>query len=200
MRSALLPLATAAVLFGLAPVLAEEGVTTNEEAQEMVTDAAADVAPDEAASGTDEMGAMLAQMSGKWSGRGRVLPNIEQERAFNVKCEFDLTNTDASATIDGECGALFVKRPVKVVLNFDGAETTGTYDANLRTGIAQLNGTREGDIIDLEITWNGEVNGDDTATMRIDTSTPNELQLLITDIDPATGQTIETSDITLERV
>lgn len=184
--------------FGLIPAFAEDGVTLSDgQAKEMVVDATTDGG----ASGADEdaMAAMLVEMDGKWAGRGRVLPNIEQERAFNVKCEFDLSHEERSATIDGECGALFIKRPVKVVLNFDGTETTGTYDAQLRTGVAQLNGTREGDVIDLEITWNGEVNGDDTATMRIDTSKPNELQLLITDIDPATGKTVETSDITLER-
>ena len=142
---------------------------------------------------------MLRSFSGAWTGRGQVLPKISDKRPFNVKCDFELSNEGTSITIAGTCGALFVKRPVEVVLAFEDGRATGTYDAQLRTGIATLEGKRDGAVIDLEIRWNGEVNGDEIASMRIETLGPDELRMLITDLDPETGQAVETSDITLKQ-
>ena len=148
--------------------------------------AAADDAATAAEDGTSEIAGMddstlLGQFVGKWSGRGKVLPKIDGSRPFNVKCDFDLTNEGASSVIDGECGALFIKRPVRVTLALDDGQATGTYDAKLRTGVADLSGEREGDVIDMTIMWNGEVNGDLEASMRIETGGTDTLRLLITD-------------------
>ena len=60
-----------------------------------------------AMAGLDDM-AMLRSFTGRWKGRGKVLPNIAQERPFNVRCDFDLSNEATSVTIDGECGAIKV--------------------------------------------------------------------------------------------
>ena len=191
------PFAGAALLAALAaaPTQATAKDAMAKEAMAKTTPASA-TAVDTAAM-PDE--AMTATFVGSWKGRGEVLPKIGQKRPFRVTCDFELTNTGASMNIDGECGALFVKRGVTVDLTLKDGEATGTYDASLRTGIAQLSGRRDGNVIDLEIRWNGEVNGDLTAEMRIEAETSDKMRLLITDKDPETGESVQTTDITLER-
>ena len=138
-------------------------------------------------------------LSGMWEGRGEVFANMEQERPFNVRCDLNVDATDTTFALDGECGALFVKRPIRVTLEREGDAITGTYDADLRTGLATLEGAETDGAIEMEITWGGEVNGDLTADMRIVREGEDGLRIVFTDIDPATGEDRTTSDLVLER-
>lgn len=138
-------------------------------------------------------------LSGAWEGGGEVFANMEQERPFNVNCDFTVDATDTSFDLDGTCGALFVKRPIRVSLMEEGETVSGTYDADLRTGIAELDGTLEADGIEMAITWGGDVNGDTDARMRLERTNDGGLRIVTFDIDPATGEERTTSDLMIER-
>ena len=138
-------------------------------------------------------------LSGAWEGSGEVLVNMGQQTPFTVKCDLTVDASDTTFALDGECGALFVKRPIKVSLTREGETITGTYDAELRTGQATLEGAETDGAIEMEITWGGEVNGDTTADMRIVRDGEDGLRIVFTDTDPATGETRTTSDLVLER-
>ena len=138
-------------------------------------------------------------MNGNWKGRGKVLANLKQERPFNVKCDFDVDGDETSVAIVGECGALFVKRPVSVKLEEKDGGVVGTYEADLRTGVAELEGDRDGGSIALDVEWGGEVNGDSVATMQVERVGQDELRIVFRDIHPDTGEEVVTTEFNLER-
>ena len=144
-------------------------------------------------------GAFVSAMGGTWAGRGTVLPSFEQETPFRVTCEFDVSDDGSAFVIDGECGALFVKRRINVTLEDEDGVINGTYEAELRTGTALLSGTRDGPTIDLDVTWGGEVNGDTEGTMKIERTGDDALRIVFRDMNPATGQDEITSEFELER-
>ena len=139
-----------------------------------------------------------SDLSGEWKGGGDVLAKIEQERPYRVRCDFTVDASDVRFDLDGECGALFLKRPIRTVLEREGDAVTGTYDAELRTGTAALEGEARDGAIELDVDWGGEVNGDTEARMRI-VREGEALRVLTIDRDPATGEDVTTSDILLER-
>lgn len=144
----------------------------------------------------DDLGGIVA---GQWKGRGEVFAKMSQEKPYNVRCDFEGAGEGGNVTMEGECGALFLKRGITFALNETGSAVEGTYDAALRTGVASLSGTRTGDTVDLEIEWNGEVNGDTVARMQIEREGPGELRITVRDIDPATGEERVTTDLSLTR-
>lgn len=146
------------------------------------------------------MEALSELVAGRWSGRGEVLVKMTQTRPYDVKCDFEGGGeSDGELTMAGECGALFVKRGIKFALAQTGDALEGTYDASLRTGVAALSGTRTGDMVDLRIVWNGEVNGDTEASMTIERQGEDALRILVRDVDPATGEERVTTDLSLTR-
>ena len=138
-------------------------------------------------------------MTGTWSGRGTVLPNFKQKKPLRVKCEFDVTGSETTVNLDGECGALFVKRKVALALTEGESGITGTYDAALRTGVAELAGTKDGDTIDLEIDWGGEVNGDSEGTLIIERTGADALRIMFRDLNPFSGKEEITTEFELTR-
>ena len=150
------------------------------------------------ASLADETG-FDAGMSGKWTGGGEVLQKITDERPLTVKCEFDMSAEGTAFDLDGQCGVLFVKRAIKLSLEREGEAVAGTYDAKLRTGEATLAGLYDTEAMALEIEWGGDVNGDTMAEMAIERPDEDTLRIKVTDIDPATGEDVVTSDLTLTR-
>ena len=180
---------------GLTTALA---VATAYPAVASATDAAPATAENEAVVAMPQNGLAIG-MAGTWSGRGTVLPSFEQEKPFRVKCEFDVSGDESSVSLDGECGALFVKRKVAVALTEGENGITGTYDAALRTGIAELSGTKEGNTIDLEVNWGGEVNGDTEGTMVIERTGENALRIVFRDVNPASGEEEVTTQFELTR-
>ena len=138
-------------------------------------------------------------LSGPWEGRGAVFENMEQERPYIVKCDFSVDATETTFALGGECGALFVKRPISVMLERDGEAISGTYDANLRTGTATLTGADVDGAIVMDVEWGGEVNGDTSAGMRI-VREDDALRIVFTDTDPVTNEERTTSDLVLRKV
>lgn len=153
----------------------------------------------EVAEPTNDTAGFEEAMVGQWVGGGEVIPNLSEERPYTVKCEFTSEAEDGAFDLDGECGVLFIKRGITVSLQRDGDTVTGTYDANLRTGLATLTGDYHPDSMDLNITWGGDVNGDTEAAMRIERADADTLRIMVTDVDPATNEDVVTSDLTLTR-
>ena len=117
---------------------------------------------------------------------------------LNVSCEVDVTAAEPSFVLKGECGALFIERPISVELVHEGETYSGLYTGS-RTGPAELEGRREGDSIELEVTWAEEVNGDRIAQMTLTREGEDKLRLTTEDLDPETKAVVVTSDIALER-
>ena len=137
-------------------------------------------------------------LSGSWKGGGTVLTNTDQERPYTVTCEFDVDADATSFDLNGECGALFVTRGIATSLTRTGDTISGTYDASLRSGVAQLEGSEVDGAIALDVEWGDDVNGDREATMSI-VREGEKLRIVTVDRDPATGEDVTTSDLLLER-
>lgn len=159
----------------------------------------ADAPADGATSEDAVTNAFSPDMSGPWTGGGEVLRKIGDERPLTVSCDFTMDATDATLDLNGECGALFIKRPIRVSLTRENNTISGTYEAELRTGPARLEGSEDSGVIEMDVEWGGEVNGDLEAEMRIMGSGPEGLRIVFTDINPATGEERTTSNLVLER-
>lgn len=137
-------------------------------------------------------------ITGEWSGKGRVQKNA-QSRPVNVSCAIVGSQEGDEIGFEGECRAMLIlKRAIGADITRDGEHYTGTYTGS-NAGVAALDGgpADDGSIV-LTMTFPKEVNGDDTATMRIET--PNEGSFTITTVDKmATGEDVTTSQITFER-
>ena len=139
----------------------------------------------------------LTPLAGRWTGGGDVLLRTNRS-PLKVDCDIEVAAEEPSFTLEGECGALFIKRPIGVTLEREGERYSGVYTGS-RSGPADLAGTRDGDSISLTVTWAREVNGDVTAAMKLVKESDDSLRLLTEDLDPETGETVVTSDIALAR-
>ena len=186
-RSRLVPLALITLLAFPQPLalaetrLADEAVVGSSEQQSNASD------------GFDR------SMTGKWTGGGKVLERIADKRPLTVKCEFLMNSGGDAIGMNGHCGVLFVRRTIELTLEREGAAVTGTYDAKLRTGEATLSGDYDPGTLELDVKWGGEVNGDTEAVMRIERTDSDTMRIVVTDYDPATGDDVITSDLTLTR-
>lgn len=139
----------------------------------------------------------LQSLEGDWTGIGmiKVRANLP---AVKVSCEF---NSDAPAdryNLAGNCRGLVVfSRAISANLRVDGEAYTGSY-VGAGTGTAGLNGSRQGDTINLNIRWAKEVNGDRLAVLRME-KTAGGMTITTIDTDTATGKEIVTSKIKLTR-
>ena len=177
----------AAGAFALSPLSATEGLST-------------ELASPSSQGGAEGSGEGFdPALNGRWTGGGEVLPRIDGMTPFQVKCEIDVSTDDATFDLGGHCGALFVKKPLSVVLTREDDRISGIYEAELRTGQATLEGDYATDTFALDITWGGEVNGDTAAVMTIERTEPDAMRVRVVDRDPATGKDVVTSDLTLTR-
>ncbi len=139
----------------------------------------------------------LAALDGSWSGRGEV--RIRTDRSpLRISCDVEVKTPDDAFDLSGECGAMFVKREIGVALERDGDGYSGIY-TGAGSGPAKLVGALAGDAVELDITWNAEINGDDEAAMSLSLSEDGTLRLLTRDRDPETDAIVVTSDIALKR-
>lgn len=140
----------------------------------------------------------LNSLEGTWQGSGivKVKTHIPE---VPVDCKFVSTATDTSIKLDGLCTALLViRKAVTAELLVSNDQYSGIY-LGARTGPAGLNGSRDGNTIQLKITWADEVNGDRMARMDIAKVDEDIMVLQITDIDPSSGKPVTTSRFNLKR-
>ena len=140
----------------------------------------------------------LRSLDGSWSGTGSVKVRVNSS-PIKVNCSFDSDATETSLSLDGNCrGLLVISRAIGADLKTQGGKYSGSY-TGAGTGTAGLNGSRSGDAIQLAIRWAKEVNGDREARLTVQKVGENGMKLTTTDVDPATGKSVVTSEINLRR-
>jgi hypothetical protein len=141
----------------------------------------------------------LSRFEGKFTGSGSVSRN-EAENATNVKCTMNGNATEASLSMSGSCrAAVIFSRKISADLQVDeNGNYTGTYVGS-SIGPARLSGKRNGDAVNLTITWPKEVRGDTTAAMTIRNSGNGQVSIVITDEVPAGGPKAQVSNISLSQ-
>ena len=142
--------------------------------------------------------AFLRSLQGKFSGMGTVRIRTNMP-VMNVNCTFTSDSTANSLSLDGTCRALLImSREIRADLKVNGASYTGTYIGS-RSGPAGLKGSRKGNAINLDIHWAKIVNGDRDADLTVEKIGPDRMRMTVTDMDPATGKMVVTSQIDLKR-
>jgi hypothetical protein len=104
-------------------------------------------------------------------------------------------------TVSGTCRALLVfSRRVEVTIGYDAASDRydGIYVGS-RIGPARLSGERNGDTLDLVLTWPRIVNGDRTARMTIRNAGDGRLGIVVVDRPGGAGEPVETTNLTFRR-
>lgn len=140
----------------------------------------------------------LTALKGAYSGKGMVRLRTSSG-PINVNCSFTATSSSTALSLNGRCrGLVLVSRSVGANLKFNGGRYTGSY-VGARSGPAALSGQRRGNSLRLAIRWAKELNGDRDATLVVDRVGQRGLTLTITDRDPASGKTVVTSNIVLQR-
>jgi hypothetical protein len=140
----------------------------------------------------------LKSLHGTWTGKGSV--KIRTNRSpVSVSCNFQSSGGSASLLLDGRCrGLIVVSRAITANLKIKGSKYSGSY-VGAGSGTAGLNGNRSGNAINLAIRWAKEVNGDRVAMLTVQKVGDNGMKLITRDKDPATGKTVVTSEISLQR-
>ncbi|GAK70896.1 MULTISPECIES: hypothetical protein [Agrobacterium] len=140
----------------------------------------------------------LSTLKGSWKGSGTVTTKIGS-KPIKVNCTFDSTSSGPSLRMNGTCrGLLVIRRAISADLSASGTRYRGNYVGP--SGIpSALAGSRNGNSINLSITWKRVINGDKVAAMTITKVGNNGLRLRTTDKDGAGGPTVTTADIQLTR-
>jgi hypothetical protein len=140
----------------------------------------------------------LRSLAGNWSGQGTVKPRINMS-PINLTCNFETQARGTALSMNGACrGLILIRRSIGADLRAAGGRYSGTY-IGPAGGRSALSGNREGNVIRLAIRWSKDVNGDRSANMIIRKVGNNGLNLSTIDRDPATGKTVVTSEIDLQR-
>lgn len=140
----------------------------------------------------------LRTLDGDWIGEGSVRLRTHRD-PISVSCDFTSTGEGSELSVDGRCRALSVfSRNISANLAAQGSSYSGVY-VGAGTGQAGLKGTRNGQAINLTVTWARTVNGDREARMTLEKLNQNAMRLTTVDRDPETGRNVTTSTITLQR-
>jgi hypothetical protein len=144
-------------------------------------------------------GKFLNSLEGNWTGKGTVKVRVNSS-PVNVNCKFATNTSDTKLSLDGTCTGLVVfTRAIGADLTANGTNYSGTY-TGAGSGTAGLKGARTGNAINLGIRWAKEINGDRVAQMTVEKVGDNGLRLTTVDEDPATGEKVVTSTISLTRI
>ena len=140
----------------------------------------------------------LASLQGNLKGTG--FAKLRTNRmAMNLTCTFTSVAKPTSLSLSGTCRSLGVfRRDINARLTVSGARYRGTY-TGAASGPATLSGARAGNTIQLQVRWSKEINGDRSATMRIERVGRNGIRIVTIDRDPASGKSVVTSQIDLRR-
>jgi len=141
----------------------------------------------------------LNRFEGTFKGGGSVSRN-ETENATKVNCTMMGTASESSLSMGGTCrAAVIFSRKISADLAVDSSgRYTGTYVGS-SIGPASLSGKRNGDSVNLTITWPKEVRGDTKAAMTIQNSGNGQVSITITDEVPAGGPQQQVSNISLSK-
>lgn len=122
----------------------------------------------------------LGNMSGQWTGSGKAyLKNLGN---VSASCDMKADGAESEISLTGKCGVLFFSIGLGLQLKNEGEnQFTGLYTGS-RTGPAKLEGVLEGNRLEMDITWNGEVNGDLDAKMVLERTGADSFTQTVTDM------------------
>ncbi len=140
----------------------------------------------------------LSRFKGNWTGAGTV---TKDALSVHVSCSAVGEPGDNHIVVQGNCGIAMISRPMIADLTYDPASGrySGTY-IGAKVGPARLSGKRNGNVVELTITYPKPVNGDTKATLVIENAGAGSLRIMIND-RPAPGAPMErTSDLVLSQL
>ncbi|MBX5160680.1 MULTISPECIES: hypothetical protein [unclassified Rhizobium] len=140
----------------------------------------------------------LRSLAGDWHGTGMVLTKIGGTN-LNVSCSLRSDASESAVSMNGKCRGLAVfTRAFSANVKVLGQRYTGSYIGPSGQP-SKLVGSRQGDALNLRVTWARVVNGDRNAILMIEKIGQDRLRLQTVDRDPASGQSVVTSRIDLQR-
>lgn len=142
--------------------------------------------------------AFLRSLGGDWSGTGMVLTKIGGTN-FNVSCTLKSDASQSAVSMNGKCRGLAVfVRSFSANVKASGQRYSGNYIGPSGQP-SKLIGSRQGDRLNLDVTWARVVNGDRKATLMIEKVGQDRLRLQTVDKDLLSGRSVVTSRIDLQR-
>lgn len=142
---------------------------------------------------------LIEDLSGEWAGKGTARRTADSN-PVDVNCRFTSTADAANFHIDGSCRAFAIFRQ-QISANLttpDGSTYQGVY-VGPEGGQSALSGTAAGNVIELQVAWAEEVNGDNAARMQLEVAGPGSMVLRTIDESPTSGDRVVTSEIALTR-
>jgi hypothetical protein len=140
----------------------------------------------------------LAAFAGSWSGKGKFRMTTRSS-PVTVSCAFEANASQTTLSLDGRCrGMVVISRRIGVMLEATETGFSGSYVGST-TGPAGLAGVRSENAFRLSIRWAKTVNGDRQAEMRVEKTGDNQMRIITLDGDPASGESVVTSEIALDR-
>jgi hypothetical protein len=140
----------------------------------------------------------LNSLAGDWDGGGMVLTKIGGTKV-NVSCNLKSNASASAVSMNGSCRALaIVTRTFSANVKAAGQRYTGNYTGPSGQP-SMLVGSRKGDALNFNVTWAHITNGDRKANLMIEKVGQNGLRLQTVDRDPASGRSVVTSRIDLQR-
>lgn len=141
----------------------------------------------------------LKSIEGNWSGGGTVLTKLGGSNV-GVSCKMKSSANAANFAMDGSCRALVVvTRNFTARVKATGRSYSGTY-VGVSGKPSTLQGSRNSNTINLNVTWAAVEYGDKKALMTIQRVGADGLRIQTVDQDPQSGKSIVTTDLKLKRI
>jgi hypothetical protein len=142
-------------------------------------------------------GDYINRFSGAWAGTGTLIKTVP----LQVSCKASGAPGENRITIDGDCSLAIASVKIGADITFD--PSTGRYSGTYigaKVGPAHVSGTRNGDVVNLVITWPKPVQGDTRASMIIENAGAGHLRIVINDNVTPGGPEQLTSDMSLTHI
>ncbi len=140
----------------------------------------------------------LKSIEGQWAGGGEVLTKIGGNKV-DVSCRMQSDAQSSQFSMNGTCRALaVVTRSFKASVKASGDSYSGNY-IGVSGKPSTLAGSREGNTINLNVTWANAIYGDRKAKMTIEKVGEDGLRIRTIDQDPTSGKSIVTTQLDLQR-
>ena len=140
----------------------------------------------------------LKSIEGQWTGGGTVLTKIGGNNV-DVSCSMHSDAKSSSFSMNGTCRTLaIVTRSFTANVRASGNSYSGSY-VGVSGKPSKLLGRRDGNTINLDVTWATTLYGDRKAKMTIEKVGEDGLRIRTIDQDPESGKSIVTTQLDLRR-
>ncbi|MHC2301083.1 hypothetical protein BCL32_1778 [Rhizobium mongolense USDA 1844] len=140
----------------------------------------------------------LKSIEGQWTGGGAVLTKLGGS-TVDVSCKMQSDAQSSSFSMNGSCRAFaVVTRSFTANVKASGEAYSGIY-VGISGKPSKLVGSRDGNMIKLDVTWANTIYGDRQAKMTIEKVGEDGLRIRTIDQDPASGKSIVTTQLDLRR-